>query len=164
MQRIYITILLATILFAGACKKKTTAPPATETPTGNARAVIVNSIPDSVYITLSGHDIKTGTLPHIIRITLPPSDTLVIPRADLIDAYHYQYDWHTADYRYSNWFMTDGNGKPQKPSFDYYGDTTDYTLKVSGVLRNELLICLDGNGLSSTWTAVGAFNAAGVSV
>lgn len=165
MSRLHTTILLLTFFVAfNACKKKTTAPPVSTGQIGNATAVIVNKIQDSVYITLSGHDIATGTLPHIISLTLPPADTLIIPTTDLKNAYRYSYDWHTADYTYSNWFMTDAKGLVPELIFDFYADTTDYLLNINGIQRNEMLICLDGNGISTTWKAVEAYDANGVSV
>lgn len=148
-----------------ACNKKkyadTTQPQGEQ---GSATATIVNQIQDSVYITLSGSDISTGTQPHIIERVLPPSDTLVIPRADLKNAYRYQYDWHTKDYRHSSWMQADANGVPLSHVFDYYGDGQGYILTVSGQPRDEMLICLDGDGLATTWQAIDACNASGLSV
>lgn len=165
MSRLYTTILFLTIFVAiNACKKKETTAPVSAGQVGNATAVIINNIADSVYITFSGHDIATGTIPHIIAITLPPADTLIIPTADLKNAYRYSYDWHTADYTYSNWFMVDANGMTPELLFDFYADSTDYMLNINGIKRNELLICLDGNGLSSTWQAVDAFDTNGTSM
>jgi len=165
MPRFYsISLILMILVAIAACKKDPVQQPVVTEETGNANAVIVNQVADSVYLTLSGHDIATGTQPHIISITLPPSDTLIIPRADLKNAYRYQYDWHTADYTYSNWFMANAGGKVPELLFDYYADSTDYALVISGTKRNELLICLNGTGLSSSWVAVDAYDATGASV
>lgn len=165
MLRYYsiITILLA-LAAISSCKKDTVATPPVNTDSGSAQAIIVSSIPDSVYITLSGHDIKTGTIPHILNLVLPPQDTLVLPRTDMRNAHKYQYTWHTADYRYSNWFITSAEGYPVKQLFDYYGKESDYMLSINGMPRNELLICLGGNGQSTSWQAVDAYNKHGVSV
>lgn len=159
-----IVIFLAAVAILGACKKKVTVAPSVNTDTGNASISIINTIPDSVYITLNGHDIKTGTLPHIINLTLAPNDTLVLPRADMKDAHRYQYTWYTANYKHSNWFLTDADGLPLKQYIDYYTIAPDYMLQASSPARNELLICMDGDGMSSSWTAIDAFDASGVSV
>ncbi|MCB0697766.1 MAG: hypothetical protein KDC07_10400 [Chitinophagaceae bacterium] len=165
MSRSYSTILLLAVLVVlAACKKKTYTPVADEEDNGNASAFMINTLPDSVYVTLSGHDIATGTLPHIMSVTLAPSDTLKIPRAELKNAYRYQYDWHTADYMFSNWFVVDANGKAVELLFDYYADSSDYNLEINSTQRKELLICMDGDGVSSTWKAVNAYDLSGTSV
>ncbi|HEY9178581.1 MAG TPA: hypothetical protein VIN07_12860, partial [Flavipsychrobacter sp.] len=147
------------------CKKKTmVTPPGPDGIKGNASAVIVNKIQDSVYITFSGSDIATGTQPHIIEKVLPPGDTLVIVRANLKDAHRYIYDWHTKDYTRSSWMQTDTTGKPPVLSLDYYGEQQDYVITIDGQQRNEMLICLDGDGVSSTWEAVDAFDTLGASI
>lgn len=159
-----IGIFIALVLVVHACKKEAVHTPPPESIKGNASAVIVNNIPDSVYISFSGLDIATGTLPHIMEFTLPPSDTLVIPRPDLKDAHRYKYEWHTKDYTYSSWLNTDMVGNYKESAFDYYAEAQDYVLNIDGVQRNEQLICLDGNGVSSTWVAVDAFDTTGASV
>lgn len=147
------------------CKKKETVnTPQPEGIKGNASAIIVNQLPDSVYITFSGLDILTGTQPHIIQHVLPPTDTIVISRADLKDAYRYQYDWHTRDYTRSSWLQTDAGGKPLELGFDYYGEQQDYLITINGQQRNEMLVCLDGDGQSSTWEAIDAFDTLGLSI
>lgn len=158
-------LTLATIGFTFSCKKKETVnTPPPDGIKGNATAVIVSQVPDSVYITFSGLDILTGTQPHIMELVLPPSDTLVIPRADLKDAYRYQYEWHTKDYTRSSWLLTDAAGKPQLQSIDYYGEQQDYTIVINAEPRNEMLVCLDGDGQATTWEAVDAFDTLGVSM
>lgn len=165
MRRTYIIIIFIAITAIYACKKRTTVtPPGPEGIKGNASAIIVNKIQDSVYITFSGADIATGTQPHIIEKTLSPGDTLIIARADLKDAYRYIYDWHTKDYTRSNWMQTDAGGKPVLSSIDYYGEQQDYMITIEGQQRNEMLICLDGDGLSSTWEAIDAFDTLGASI
>lgn len=166
MQKAYYTI--TTLIFIGiglaACKKNDKAVVIDDTLEGNATVSLGNTINDSIYVTLSGLDIATGTSPHILEITLPPADTIIVPRTDLKDAHRYQYNWHTADYRYSNWWQTGSDKKAVELVFDYYADTTDYELTFSGEQRNELQILLDGDGQNSTWEAVDAFNGSGVSV
>lgn len=158
-----ITFVAFTALLA--CKKKQVVDtPQPEGIKGNASAVIINQVQDSVYLTFSGLDIATGTQPHIMELVLPPSDTLVIPRADLKDTYRYQYDWHTKDYRYSSWMQTDAGGKPVLPALDYYGEQQDYIITINGLPRNEMLICLDGDGQSTLWEAVDAFDTLGSSI
>ncbi len=158
-----ITIMAFTVFLA--CKKKQVVDTNQSAGIkGNASAIIINQVQDSVYITFSGLDITTGTQPHILERVLPPSDTLVIPRADLKDAYRYQYDWHTKDYRRSSWMQTDASGKPQLQSIDYYGEQQDYPIIIDGQQRNEMLICLDGDGRSTTWEAVDAFDTLGLSI
>ncbi|HYD21121.1 MAG TPA: hypothetical protein VEB40_06590, partial [Flavipsychrobacter sp.] len=163
MRRIGLFIALALVVHS--CKKKETG---SSTPVeeikGDAIAVVVNKIPDSVYISFSGLDIATGTRPHLIGLTLPPSDTLIIERADLKDSYRYQYEWHTKDHTYSSWLATDMSGYHKGSSFDYFGESQDYVLMIEGAQRNEQLICLDGDGFSSTWEAVDAFDASGASI
>lgn len=165
MRLTYIIIISTAIIAVSACKKKVkVTPTGPEGIKGNASAIIINKIQDSVYITFSGADIATGTQPHIMEKVLPPGDTLTIPRADLKDAHRYIYAWHTKDYTRSSWMQTDGNGKPASLSFDYYGEQQDYMITIDGQQRNEMLICLDGNGLSSTWEAIDAFDTTGASV
>lgn len=166
MRLIGIVILAFTATFAlQSCKKKETVQTQeNEGVKGNATAVVVNKLADSVYITFSGLDIATGTLPHIMQFTLPPGDSITIPRADLRDAYKYRYDWHTADYTHSSWLVTDAVGKPKDLSFDYYGEAENYMIQVESAKRNEMLICLAGDGLSSTWEAVDAYDTTGASV
>ncbi len=159
-----ILIFVTVGVFFSCKKKETVNTPQPEGIKGNASAIIINQVQDSVYITFSGLDITTGTQPHILEMVLPPSDTLVIPRADLKDAYRYRYDWHTKDYRRSSWMQTDASGKPQLQSIDYYGEQQDYPIIINGQQRNEMLICLDGDGLSTRWEAVDAFDTLGLSV
>lgn len=165
MRSTITIVLILSVAFLFSCKKKETV----NTPPpggikGNATAVIVNELPDSVYITFSGLDIATGTQPHIIKLVLPPSDTTVILRADLKDAYRYRYDWHTSDYTRSSWLQTDAGGKPQELSIYYYGEEKDYVIAINGPQRSEMLICLDGDGQSSTWEAIDAFDTLGLSI
>lgn len=165
MQKIGFIILLAVYaLTITGCKKKDIAVTVEDLQKGNATIVLVNAMPDSVFLLLNGHDISTGTIPHIIDLKLAPGDTLTIPRADLRNAYRYQYTWNTADYKYSNWWRTDAKGKAVASVFDYYADTTNYSFTISSKQRNELIILLDGDGLRSNWEAVNAYNAAGISV
>ena len=166
MRLIVIIILtfMATLAQQSCKKKEAVQAQDNEGVKGNASAVIVNKLADTVYLTLSGLDIATGTLPHVLQLTLPPGDSTVVPRADLKDAYKYGYDWHTADYTYSSWLVTDATGKPKNLSFDYYGEAEDYKISVESAKRMEMLICLEGDGLSSTWEAVDAYDATGASV
>lgn len=163
MRNLYV-VLTIVLLGVVACKKKSTAPTADETPPNVTSAIWINNINDSVYLTLNGHDIATGTIPHIISITLPPNDTMIVPPTDLKDAYRYQYNWHTANYKYSNWWAVDANGNAVEELFDYYGDTTDFAFTLTSEQREELLRCFDGDGIYSTWQATNAFNNAGTSV
>lgn len=160
-----IGLLLALVVVLHSCKKKetiaTTPPPEVE---GTATAVLVNNIADSVTISFSGLDINTGTIPHIFQRVLPPSDTVIIARTDLKNAYRYRYDWHTRDYTYSSWLATDSAGYHRNLTFEYFGESQDYILVVDGKQRNEQLVCLDGDGLSTTWEAVDALDGTGASV
>lgn len=158
-------LLLMTIATLQACKKKDQATVPVEDDPGTAAIQIKSSIKDSVYLLLNGHDITTGVIPHIIKMTLAPEEELTIPRADLRDAYTYEYSWHTADYMYSNWWKLDENSKPKRELITYYSKSeSDFSIDINSTMRRDLLICLDGDGLSSTWEPIDAFDKNGTSV
>ena len=162
LQR-YLIVSIISVLTLLSCKKETGEPTAQNIIQGTAKAVIVNSINDSIRITFSGLDIATGTSPHLLNLTLLPNDTLIIPRNSLKNATRYIYTWHTNDYRFSNWFKFI-NGVKVKNEFDYFADTTDYNIVIDGKERDDLLICLNGTGTSSTWVAIDAYNSSGSSI
>ena len=161
MRYTFLILIIATTI-AG-CKKKITTPAPVEEE-GNATLTVNNSLQDSVFIDISGHDIATGTQPHIFSIALAPESTVTIPRADLKSDYKYYYTWHTKDYTYSSWYHTTAAGYPTDLSFDYYTDTTDYVVNISGQQRNELKVFLDNDAVSTLWTAVDAYDNTGTSI
>ncbi len=160
---IRVTTIVITIIFLASCKKDTPATAEADIVNGTAKAIIANTINDSIKITLSGLDLATGTIPHIIELTLAPNDTTTIPRIDLKDKTRYTYNWNSNNFRYSDWFQF-SNYQKLNYSFDYYADSNDYLLTITGKDRNDLLICLNGDGLSSSWKAINAFDAAGTSI
>lgn len=163
MSRKIAIILSLAIIAICSCKKDTTTTPDAPDVSGSAKTIIINNINDSIKVTLSGLDLLTGTIPHIIDLTLPPNDTSIIPRTGLKDGTRYSITWHSKNYRYSDWFHF-VNGSKKSYEFDYKADSTDYTVSIAGKNRNDLLICLDGDGISSEWTAVNAFDNSGSSV
>lgn len=166
-MRFTYSVLLIFILVIAAisCKKKESVAIANTETHGTAALQIKNDINDSVYLVLNGHDIATGVLPHIIKMTIAPQAMVVIPHDQLMNKYKYEYSWSTADYTYSNWWKTDSQNYPVEEVFSYYDTSaSDYQLAINGPRRNDLLICLDGNGLSSSWKATNAFDANGTSV
>lgn len=165
MRRIALVILMVFVIVGSfSCKKKGLVTSGGDSVLGEAKIRIINTISDSVYLLMNGHDIATGTLPHIFEMVVPPGGALDIPRTDLKNAYRYEYDWHTKDYTYSNWWATGADGKAVELILEYYADTTDYEFALQGQQRNDLLRCLDGDGLSSYWQPTDAFNASGTSV
>lgn len=163
MLKHYIVILLATICLSASCKKKQLVPTA-EAPPGDATLSIYNTFDDSVYLSLDGSDIKTGTIPHIINIAFAAADSIVLTPAELRDGFSYRYTWHTANYKAGSWMNVDANGKFTGTMVNYFSNGNDTAISLKGGYRDELLVCLDGDGQSSTWLAVDAYNAAGVSV
>lgn len=163
MLKHYIVILLATICLSASCKKKQLVD-AAEAPPGDATLSIYNTFDDSVYLTLDGSDIKTGTIPHIINIGLSAADSIVLTPAELKDGFSYRYSWHTSNYKAGSWMNVDANGKFTGTMVNYFSNGNDTAISLQGSYRDELLVCLDGNGQSSTWLAVDAYNAAGISV
>lgn len=166
MRVVYsLLILIVTVSLFQACKKKVQTAPPIEEEQGTATIQLKNTIKDSVYLFLNGHDITTGVIPHIIKMTLAPESEVTIPRAELKDGFIYDYSWNTADYTYSNWWKLDTNNKPVIEQLIYYSKSeTNYNIDIAGSPRNDLLICLDGDGLSSEWQAIDAFDASGTSV
>lgn len=150
------TIALLTLITA--CKKKEQPITTPETATGNASCILHNRVPDSVYLQLNGLDIATGTIPHILNLTIAPSDSLVVSRSQLKDKFRYRYYWNTNDYTYSDWFQFGPMGQRPGFEFDYYADSTDYKIDINGSKRNDQLICLDGDGVFSTWKAIDAYD------
>lgn len=164
MNRSFLGVLLMVVLMAGACNKKKPLVEPDTTEKGDAKMVLTSGIADSVYITLSGVDILTGTIPHILNYTLAGNDTLALTRAELKSAHRYKYSWRSADYKYGSWLTVNTDGKPLDLYFDYYVSHADDTVNLVSPNRNEMLIFLDGNGNSSTWEAVDAYDATGTSV
>ncbi|MCB0700928.1 MAG: hypothetical protein H6551_08195 [Chitinophagales bacterium] len=158
-----IILIASFALLLSACKKKVDTEPSGTTPLGNAKAILVNRINDSIIINFTGHDIATGTQPHIFSTTVAALDTIELKNTDLKDKYRYSYSWHSADYTFSNWFAFTEN-MPAIGEFDYYADSADKQIELNGKKRNDLLICLDGNGISSTWKATNAYDNTGASV
>lgn len=158
----YHTLILSLLVLA-ACNKKKISP---ETPEekGDAVAVIYNKLADSVYVTLSGSDISTGTAPHIVNLAMKASDSVVLTPSELKEGYKYQYSWRTPDYRAGSWLNTDASGKVQQQFFNYHSKKEDVSVSLSSAYRDEVLIYFDGAGLSSTWKAVDAFDQSGTSV
>lgn len=164
MNRSLFAVLLMAVLMAGACNKKKPLVPEDTSEKGDAKIVLTNGIADSVYITLSGVDILTGTIPHILNYTLAPHDTLTLTQGELKTGHRYQYSWRSADYKSGSWLTINANGRPQESYFDYYVSHANDTVNLVSANRNEMLMFLDGNGRSSTWEAVDAFDATGASV
>lgn len=156
-------LFLLAVLTIAACKKNVTtpAPVAIE---GTATLTFNNSLQDSVYLDISGHDILTGTIPHIFRITLAPEGAATLPHTEVKNSYRYYYTWHTKDYTYSSWYHTTASGQPMELFFDYYADSTDYILNINGVQRSELNVFLDNDGTTSLWKAVDAYDNTGASI
>lgn len=164
MNRYSIVLLLFIAAVVCSCNKKKVLSPATQEEKGDAAVTIVNNMPDSVYILLNGRDIATGTLPDIIAVGIPARDSVVFEAGELKTGYRYGYEWHTKDYKASSWMQTGTDGRAVQLSFDYYLSGNDTAIYLQGENRNELLVLLDGDGVSSTWVATDAFDAAGASV
>lgn len=158
----YHTLILSLFLLT-ACNKKKISPEAAEQK-GDAVAVIYNKLADSIYVTLSGSDISTGTSPHIVNLAMKASDSIVLTPSELKDGYQYQYSWYAPGYRAGSWLNTDASGKVQQQSFNYHSKKEDVSVSLSGAYRDEMLIYFDGAGVSSTWKAVDAFDQSGTSV
>lgn len=164
MRSITIAFLVMAVVAVSSCKKKQIVAADDNTVQGNAAIVLTNNTDDSVYLFMNGHDIATGTAPHIIEHKFAPGETIKIPRADLKDAFNYRYEWYTSGYTFSNWWATGADGKAIEQKFDYYADTTDYDLQLQSMQRDDLLRCMDGDGIAAYWEPVDAFSLSGVSV
>lgn len=159
----YSTILALIILIGLTHCKKDIDVEKNMTQEGTASITIINKVSDSVFIDMSGHDIATGTIPHVFNTAIAPGDSITIPHTDLKHSFRYNYEWYTKDYSASNWYIF-SNGLPVQYSVDYYKDSSDYFVEINGSKRNDLQICLNGDGLFSYWTAVDAYDNNGASV
>lgn len=163
-MRPYLLLAIAsTILCTTACKKSSTPTVENPTPTGTSTIFIVNNTGENVNIELSGKDITSGTMPHLLSYLLTNNDTLKLTPDSLKNNYQYTYSWNNTNYTLSNWYVYK-NGNPVTYSFAYYRDSSNKTIVIDNNKRNDLLVCFDGNGQSSHWETLDAYDENGSSV
>lgn len=162
MIRYTLLLTLSAIIVFVSCKKdKSVAPDAVTV--GTADITIANSVNDSVIITMNGLDIATGTIPHIVEVKVAAGDSVTIPYTELKNSFRYYVDWHTKDHKVANWYQF-SNDQPLQQKVDYFADSSNYFISINGTPRNDLLICMDGDGIFSNWTAIDAYNSFGNSI
>jgi hypothetical protein len=151
----YTFFVLAGLIAISSCKKTTVELPANRIENRNPYDIYVD-----IFEVYDGSGIATSHMNLIYHIPVPANKSFNADSLNLKSRRPLVYDWHSTDYRHSNWMY-----RPSKQC-SFTGCTSPLVLAIASAEKgtSERAICLSGDGKATHWQTVDAYDLAGKSI